>query len=101
MKTFAKEFYEGKSWRDCRESFLISKNYTCERCFNPANIAHHKTYLTPINIHNPYISLSQNNLEALCQDCHNKEHHATETELPYTFDKDGNVVYPPIKIPGV
>ncbi|MUT97757.1 MAG: HNH endonuclease [Subdoligranulum sp.] len=62
---------------------MKSKGYLCERCSTPddpvtAKIAHHKTYLTKQNINDPYIALSWDNLEALCQDCHNKEHHRND-----------------------
>ncbi len=97
MKPFAKTFYEGQAWKSCRDNYLITQHYICERCGSIAKVVHHKIYLTPQNITNPYISLCFDNLEALCQDCHNKEHHSTETKLPYSFDEHGNIVYPPIK----
>lgn len=75
----------------------------CERCSTDeepilAKIVHHIIYLTPFNINNPNISLNHDNLEALCQDCHNKEHHKKESLTNYKFDKDGNIfIIPPIK----
>ena len=101
MKGWAKSFYLSDSWRDCRESFLKYRSYLCERCSTPDNpviacIVHHKTYLTPDNINNPNISLSWENLEALCQDCHNKEHHK-RTSPRYKFTESGELVeLPPI-----
>ena len=96
MKPWAEEFYNSDAWRECRRAFLQSKHYLCERCSTPDNptpakIAHHKIYLTEQNIGDPYISLSFSNLEALCQDCHNKEHHR-EDKRRYSFDENGNVV---------
>lgn len=73
-KDYAVSFYESKQWKQCRESYLISQDYICERCMSPAKIVHHKTYINPININDPNITLSWDNLEALCQDCHNREH---------------------------
>lgn len=100
MKAWAEQFYNSDAWRACREGFLQSKGYLCERCSTPDNpvvakIAHHKIYLTKENINNPYITLSWDNLEALCQDCHNKEHHRGERKKRYSFDANGNLVYPP------
>ena len=51
MKPWAERFYNSDAWRSCRDSFLKSKGYLCERCSTPddpvtAKIAHHKTYLT-------------------------------------------------------
>ena len=100
MKAWAEQFYNSDAWRACREGFSQSKGYLCERCSRPDNpdvakIAHHKIYLTKENINNPYIALSWDNLEALCQDCHNKEHHRGERKKRYSFDANGNLVYPP------
>lgn len=53
---------------------MMSQHYVCERCGRPAVICHHKKYLNDKNFMDPSISLSFDNLEALCQDCHNKEH---------------------------
>ena len=77
MKPWAEQFYNSEAWHACRDAFLQSKGYLCERCSTPHNpvvakIAHHKTYLTKQNVNDPNIALSWNNLEALCQDCHNK-----------------------------
>lgn len=101
MKPWAERFYNSDAWRACRDSFLKSKGYLCERCSTPddphiAKIAHHKTYLTAQNVNDPRISLSWENLEALCQDCHNKEHHRAERAKRYTFDAEGNIL-PPIR----
>lgn len=100
VKPWAERFYNSDAWRACREGFLQSKGYLCERCSTPDNpivakIAHHKIYLTKRNINDPYISLSWDNLEALCQECHNKEHHRGERGKRYAFDANGNLVYPP------
>lgn len=99
MKPWAEQFYNSSGWRDTREAFLESKDGLCERCSTDdepvlAKIAHHIIYLTEKNINNPEISLSWDNLEALCQDCHNKEHHRKENEniKRYLFDSDGNLL---------
>ena len=104
MKPWAEQFYNSDAWRTCRETFLQSKDYLCERCSTPhdpvaAKIAHHKIYLTKQNINDPYIALSWDNLEALCQDCHNKEHHRSTRKKRYAFDEQGNLVSPPIRSP--
>lgn len=69
----------------------------CERCGEPAKIVHHKIWLTPKNIHEQSITLCWDNLEALCQDCHNKEHHAKNVRAKrYAFTADGELI-PPIQ----
>lgn len=72
----------------------------CERCLKngdlvPAKIVHHKIYLTPQNINDPRITLDYSNLEALCQDCHNREHHLEKRVRRYRVDSSGKVI-PPI-----
>lgn len=69
-----KQFYHSKTWRRLSRAFLLSRNYICERCGKPAEIAHHKRYITPENLTDPAITLNPANLEALCLDCHNTEH---------------------------
>ncbi|MFV9511816.1 HNH endonuclease [Tepidibacillus sp. LV47] len=100
MKEWAKKFYKSKAWEETRNAYYISKYGICERCGRPADIVHHKVYLNPSNINNPAITLSFNNLELLCIDCHNKEHSA---KLPVSdglmFDDEGNLIQspPPLK----
>jgi len=90
-KDFSKAFYNSKEWRHCKEEYLKSKFYLCERCGNPATIVHHRTYLTPSNIENPEMRTSWSNLEALCQDCHNKEHHSKYEKPRWICDEYGRV----------
>lgn len=97
MKPWAEKFYTSEAWKSTRLSYLDTKQHLCERCMAvdkliPAKVVHHKVYLTRYNINDPNISLNHKNLEALCQDCHNKEHHREESKLKYKFDKDGNLV---------
>lgn len=92
MKEWAKEFYHSKDWKDTRRTYLKLQHYLCERCGEPAKVVHHKHYLTKQNINNADIALNWDNLEALCQDCHNKEHHAAADTRRYKFDADGNVI---------
>lgn len=88
------EFYHSKAWRRLSKAFLMSKYYICERCGQPAEIAHHKRYITARNINNPDIALNPANLEALCKNCHNAEHFGTggATAAGIAFDENGNVI---------
>lgn len=91
-KEWAEWFYQSRSWKECRKAFLESKHSICDRCGEPADIVHHKEYLTPKNINDPRLTLSWNNLEALCQDCHNKEHHGSNgLREGFYFDEEGNL----------
>ena len=88
------EFYHSTAWKKLSRAFLLTKNYLCERCGKPAEIAHHRRYLTAENLFDPTISLNPDNLEALCRDCHNAEHFGRggATAAGLTFDANGNIV---------
>ena len=46
------------------------------------------------NINDISVTLCWDNLEALCQDCHNKEHHKQERHKRYQFDENGGILPP-------
>lgn len=93
MKEWARWFYNSTAWKDTAAAYMMYKGYICERCGEPAKICHHRKYITRANINNPYITLNWENLEALCQDCHNKEHHKQEPKLRYRYDEEGNIIF--------
>lgn len=79
MQDYAKAFYKSKAWQRCRASYISSVGGLCEKClakglYRPAEIVHHKIHITPDNIHDPNITLSHSNLEALCRLCHGEAH---------------------------
>ena len=88
------EFYHSRAWKRLSKAFLMSRNYICERCGKPAEIAHHKKYLTAENVLDPSVSLNPDNLEALCMDCHNMEHFGQggACAAGLAFDENGNIV---------
>lgn len=95
-KDYAKKFYASKAWHNCRTAYLAEKKYCCERCNDTATIVHHRKYITPSNITNPEITLNFDNLEALCESCHNKEHFGEEKIKPrFAFDCNGRIIPPP------
>ena len=72
-------FYTGKEWRSLCWLLRLKANNRCQRCNAEILdikylIGHHKIELTPDNIHNPSIALNPDNIEMICQTCHNKEH---------------------------
>jgi len=88
------EFYHGRAWRKLSKAFLMSKHYICERCGQPADIAHHKIHLNSSNYSDPTISLNPDNLEALCLTCHNTEHFGQggATAAGLIFDEYGDII---------
>lgn len=82
-------FYKSSAWVKCRKSYIASRYGLCERCGNPGRYVHHKKYITSMNVDDPSITLSWDNLELLCFDCHQAEHFKT---INYEFDSEGNLV---------
>ena len=91
-KEFAKAFYKSAAWQDCRAAYIKSVFGLCERCQRPGWIVHHKEKLTPGNINDPNVTLSFENLEYLCQDCHNYVHGLSSTADGLMFDERGDLV---------
>lgn len=101
MQEWAKTFYQSRAWQDTRNAYLSSVHGLCERCNDgtPAEIVHHKTWLTRFNINDLHVSLDWANLEAVCRECHAIEHEGIlPTVNGLRFDASGNIVYaPPFK----
>ena len=76
-----KEFYSSPDWKKCRAAYISTRCGLCERCLKqgkivPAREVHHKVRLTDANINDAKVALNFDNLEALCFECHDKEHEA-------------------------
>jgi 5-methylcytosine-specific restriction endonuclease McrA len=92
MREFARGFYTSKAWKQVRASYIAKVHGLCERCSGGGKIVHHKIYLNETNIHDPMIALSHDNLEYLCQDCHNDEHMGRKALAKgLRFDENGDV----------
>ena len=100
MKDYAKTFYKSKAWQKCRAGYMKSVGGLCERCLMrglivPGVIVHHKCYLSPDNIDDTSVTLNWDNLECLCQECHNQEHLRGEKKFRYHICENGRVVTSP------
>lgn len=92
-------FYASSTWINTRRSYTQSVGGLCERCYakgiiRPADVVHHKIPLNNYNIHDASISLSWDNLEALCTDCHALVHSNKLSEREqrrYDIDSHGRV----------
>lgn len=72
---------------------MSSQHFICERCGSLATICHHKIWLNSENVNDPMVVFNWDNLEALCHDCHNKEHFQTSaTREDLKFDSNGNLI---------
>ncbi len=103
MKDFARGFYDGKAWQDCRAAFIARRvsidGGLCQRCRQRLGfIVHHTVELTPENIHDPEIALNHQLLEYLCLDCHNREpghfsnRDGRRAAREFIFDADGDLI---------
>lgn len=102
-RDFSRSFYKSKAWKQTRESYANSRSGLCERCLKrgiltPGSIVHHKEHLSPENINDPSVSLSFENLELLCRNCHAIEHPEIYGRVEdgndkrVGFDENGNIV---------
>ena len=104
-----KDFYQSKAWKDARKTIWLKQNLLCNRCHKPVyvdgisewipkenrrtGIVHHIKHLDNTNVYDDSIALDENNLEGLCKDCHELEHHKDQvTRLGYEFDELGNLI---------
>lgn len=98
MQIWAEQFYKGRAWLACRESFINRRRQIdgglCQRCRERLGyIVHHRIELTPANIDDPEVALNQQLLEYLCLECHNQEHGVFQpAERNVIFDENGDVV---------
>lgn len=79
MQEFAKSFYRSKAWQHCRDGYAKAAGGLCEEClrrgiYQPGEIVHHRQPITPENIDDPTVTLSWDNLELVCRDCHAELH---------------------------
>lgn len=94
-RKFSKSFYNSKRWKDIAEQYRQMKFSICERCGRTnARQVHHKIYLSPNNIYNYDISLNFDNLELLCDTCHQKEHFEKFSPVVQgcCFDENGQLI---------
>ncbi len=74
-----KQFYTTKAWRSLTYKIKVERGGRCERCgdrppYFSNLIGHHKEHLTEENVDEASVSLNPDNIEIICQRCHNKEH---------------------------
>ena len=95
MRSIDESFYKTKTWQRVQADYMKKAHYLCERClknglYNPAKIVHHKKHLDKESLRDPNLLYGFGNLEALCLDCHNKEHFKRDRR--YEIDKNGKLI---------
>lgn len=76
---FSRQFYNSPAWKQARNAYANKKHHLCEDClergeYRSGDIVHHLIELTPDNIHDLDITLSDKNLRLLCRSCHKRIH---------------------------
>lgn len=95
VQDWAKFFYKSKQWQRVRDYVMKRDQWLCQDCLKkgkyvPAEEVHHIIPLQPENITDPSITLNENNLVALCRECHKARHGARERR--YSVDEYGRVI---------
>lgn len=104
-----KSFYNSKAWKSVKKAIWLKQKLLCNRCRKPVyvdglseylpkeqrrtGIVHHKIYLDDTNVYDDNIALNEDNLEGICKECHELEHHQEQvTRKNYMFDEAGNLI---------
>lgn len=85
-----RRFYRSNQWKIARAMKIATVGGRCENCGAVGTEVHHIIHLTPENVIE--VSLNQENLMLLCNECHNKEHGRFEGSRQYEFDDEGDLV---------
>ncbi|MGE9896620.1 HNH endonuclease [Anaerovoracaceae bacterium SGI.195] len=93
-KSFSKRFYNSRAWKKAREAYIAKVHGLCEDCGRPGYIVDHKEELTPRNINDPSIALSDDNFRYLCLECHNRKTFSKYSPVRegLKFDDEGNLI---------
>lgn len=88
-RNYARKFYNSGAWKKRRKAYRQA-HPLCERClakgiYTEATCVHHKIHINEKNYTDPNILFGDDNLEALCDLCHSKEH-SSETSV-FVFDE--------------
>lgn len=93
-RSIDERFYKTPAWRRCRAVYL-STHPLCEKCLasgliTPAVYVHHVKHLTLANVKDPEVAFGDDNLQALCFECH-EVIHGRRKKRRYRVDPEGRV----------
>lgn len=96
MQSWAEQFYKSQAWKRTAKNIMQRDALLCVDCLRhgkvtPAEEVHHIIELTPENITDLNISLSEDNLVSLCRECHKARHGARQRR--YKVDEFGHVTF--------
>ncbi|MCL2521278.1 MAG: HNH endonuclease [Erysipelotrichales bacterium] len=84
-------FYNSKAWFNARDYKLQEQNFKCERCGGVAETVHHIIPLTDQNYNDIEIRLGNDNLMAVCKNCHKQIHRELDGKRTIEFDHNGQL----------
>ncbi len=89
----ARAFYRGAAWLRMRKLILERDHGLCQEClrhgrYTPATAVHHKQEL----LERWDLRLDPDNLESLCDECHNRMRAGPSTAEGLWFDENGDLV---------
>ena len=86
-------FYYTAQWEAARQHILSKRNGICEVCGGAGWILHHVEHINDGNANDVSKVWGEDNIKLVCQDCHNRIHHANNTTAEgLMFDSEGQVV---------
>lgn len=91
-REFSKGLYNSALWVKTRKAYFSYKHGICEKCGKPGEIVHHKIHLNARNINKPEITLSFDNLQLVCRECHESIHRPKESTAEGTMFVGGKLV---------
>ena len=92
-KDYSKKFYNSSAWKRLSEYIRVSRHFTCEECGEYGTQVHHIEEITPENINDASITLNENNLQLLCEECHNKKRKKeADVNNGLKFDSNGDLI---------
>src|SRR5690625_4998697 len=94
MKRVGDPIYHTQRWRKLRQAYFNSQYGICEHCGLPGKIVDHIEPITEKNLNDPEITFGWDNLQLLCQECHNKKTFTKHSSVreDVTFDEFGNLI---------
>ena len=95
MKEYAEPFYKSAAWKKTSAAYRKSVGGLCEVCYSKGiiragEIVHHKIHISPENIHDTSVTLSWDNLQLVCRDCHAMVHE--QRKRRFDVDEYGRVI---------
>lgn len=88
-----KKFYHSTKWKRVRMQVIQIHRGKCQECGKAGTEVHHKIPLTENNLTKDNIALGLNNLELLCDKCHNsKRTENKQVRGDLIFDERGDLI---------